>query len=67
MGGLALRLALLAGMALVAPAYAQDATWHTAPVSTNFNAGLNWDTGVRPTDTAFFGTSTITSLRSRTM
>ncbi|WP_129156647.1 hypothetical protein [Bosea sp. Tri-44] len=64
---MALRLALLAGMALVAPAYAQDATWHTAPVSTNFNAGLNWDTGVRPTDTAFFGTSTITSLRSRTM
>ncbi|WP_199777466.1 autotransporter domain-containing protein, partial [Bosea sp. FBZP-16] len=61
-GGLALRLALLAGTALVAPAHAQNATWHTAPVSTNFNAGLNWDTGVRPTGTAFFGTSTITNL-----
>ncbi|HEV2509259.1 autotransporter domain-containing protein [Bosea sp. (in: a-proteobacteria)] len=61
-GGLALRLALLAGTALVAPAHAQNATWHTAPISTNFNAGLNWDTGFRPTGTAFFGTSTITNL-----
>jgi len=61
-GGLALRLALLAGTALVAPAHAQNATWHTAPVSTNFSTGLNWDTGFRPTGTAFFGTSTITNL-----
>ena len=61
-GGFALRLALLAGTALVAPAHAQDATWHTAPVSTNFSTGLNWDTGFRPTGTAFFGTSTITNL-----
>src|SRR5262245_65539628 len=50
--------ALLAAM----PAHAQDATWSTAPVNSDFNTAANWTPATVPTGTAFFGTSTITGL-----
>jgi subtilase-type serine protease len=54
---------LLAGVCL-APlgAYAQDATWLINPASGNFNSASNWTPATVPTGTAFFGTSTQTSL-----
>jgi len=59
--------ALLAGVVLVwaAPALAgpvADATWSTTPGSGDFNTATNWTSGFVPNGTAFFGTSTITSL-----
>jgi autotransporter-associated beta strand protein len=59
--------ALLAGVVLiwaapVAAAPAADATWSTTPGSGDFNTATNWTSGFVPTGTAFFGTSTITSL-----
>lgn len=49
-------------MTATLPAAAQDATWLTNPGSGNFNAAVNWTpTGV-PVGTAFFGTSSTTSL-----
>src|SRR5262245_4480221 len=50
--------ALLAAM----PARAQDATWSTAPGSSDFNTAANWTPATVPTGTAFFGASTITGL-----
>ena len=63
-----LREALLASTALVASAllpdtiHAQDATWLNTPVLPFFNDFANWDTGVVPTGTAFFGQSSSTFL-----
>jgi autotransporter-associated beta strand protein len=51
-------VALLAAM----PARAQDATWSTAPGSSDFNTAANWTPATVPTGTAFFGASTITGL-----
>src|SRR5262245_55015636 len=50
--------ALLAAM----PARAQDATWSTAPVNSDFNTAANWTPATVPTGTAVFGASTITGL-----
>ena len=44
------------------PARAQDATWSTAPGSSDFNTAANWTPATVPTGTAFFGASTITGL-----
>jgi len=49
--------ALLPGAAL-----AQDATWLTNPGTGDFNTAANWNPAAVPTGTAFFGTSTTTSL-----
>src|SRR5262249_37585994 len=51
-------VALLAAM----PAHAQNATWSTAPGSSDFNTAANWNPATVPTGTAFFGASTITGL-----
>src|SRR5262245_43948754 len=50
--------ALLAAM----PAHGQDATWSTAPGSSDFNTAANWTPATVPTGTAFFGGSNVTSL-----
>src|SRR5262245_17722910 len=57
-------LATTAAAALLAamPARAQNATWSTAPGSSDFNTAANWTPATVPTGTAFFGTSTITGL-----
>src|SRR5215472_15763506 len=57
-------LTTTAAVALLAaiPAHAQDATWSTAPGSSDFNTAANWTPATVPTGTAFFGTSTTTSL-----
>ncbi|WP_247554278.1 autotransporter-associated beta strand repeat-containing protein [Bradyrhizobium sp. 138] len=44
------------------PARAQDATWLASPGSNSYITGANWDTGTRPTGTAYFGASNITDL-----
>jgi autotransporter-associated beta strand protein len=44
------------------PASAQDATWLANPGSGDFNNGANWNSGVVPTGTAFFGTSSVTAV-----
>jgi hypothetical protein len=59
-GGGAMRAHLLTTTAAVAllaalPARAQDATWSTAPGSSNFNTAANWTPATVPTGTAFFG------------
>ncbi|WP_426422136.1 autotransporter domain-containing protein [Bradyrhizobium genosp. A] len=59
--------ALLAGVVVIwaAPAGAApvaDATWSTTPGSGDFNTATNWNPNFVPNGTAFFGTSTITSL-----
>ena len=68
---LRLRRALLASTALastalavaaVQPAMAQDATWLPNPGSGDYSTNANWSTGLMPSGTAFFGTSSITSL-----
>jgi autotransporter-associated beta strand protein len=61
------RRALLAGVVLIwaVPAAAlpvADATWSTTPGSGDFNTAANWTPAFVPNGTAFFGTSTITSL-----
>jgi autotransporter-associated beta strand protein len=61
------RVAFAAMMALVAlgiaaPAWAQDATWLTVPGSGDFSTATNWTPNAVPTGTAFFGTSSTTSL-----
>jgi uncharacterized protein with beta-barrel porin domain len=61
------RRALLAGVVLiwaapVAAAPVADATWSTTPGSGDVNTATNWTSGFVPNGTAFFGTSTITSL-----
>jgi autotransporter-associated beta strand protein len=64
-GWLLARPALLACVALIAaalPAMAQDATWLANPGSNLYNAFANWMPATVPTGTAFFGTSTTTSL-----
>jgi autotransporter-associated beta strand protein len=66
-GGGAMRAHLLTTTAAVAllaalPARAQDATWSTAPGSSNFNTAANWTPATVPTGTAFFGASNITSI-----
>jgi autotransporter-associated beta strand protein len=57
-------LTTVAAVALLAalPARAQDATWSTAPGSSNFNTAANWTPATVPTGTAFFGASNITSI-----
>ena len=42
------------------PAHAQDATWSTAPGSSDFNTASNWTPATVPTGTAFFGASNTT-------
>src|SRR5262249_413968 len=61
-------LATTAAVALLAamPARAQDATWSTAPGSSDFNTAANWTPATVPTGTAFFGGSTVTSLTFNT-
>jgi autotransporter-associated beta strand protein len=66
-GGGAMRAHLLTTTAAVAllaalPARAQDATWSTAPGSSNFNTAANWTPATVPTGTAFFGASNATSI-----
>ena len=66
-GGGAMRAHLLTTTAAVAllaamPARAQDATWSTAPGSSNFNTAANWTPATVPTGTAFFGASNTTSI-----
>src|SRR6266436_8940635 len=66
-GGGAMRAHLLTTTAAVAllaalPARAQDATWSTAPGSSNFNTAANWTPATVPTGTAFFGASSTTSI-----
>ena len=56
---------LLAGV-LALPcgaARAQDATWLSNPADASLNNGSNWSTGTVPTGTAFFGTSSVTTLQ----
>lgn len=48
--------------AAVTPAAAQNATWNAVPGTGNFNTATNWTPAQVPTGTAFFDTSTITSL-----
>src|SRR5215831_13203451 len=57
-------LTTTAAVALLAalPARAQDATWSTAPGSSNFNTDANWTPATVPTGTAFFGASNTTAL-----
>src|SRR5579864_648976 len=65
MAALALMFGSLIAAAMVAassPAAAQDATWLASPSSGDFNTGANWSTATVPTGTAFFGTSSTTSL-----
>ncbi len=64
-----LRAALLTSSALalawMLPAtasHAQDATWLANPGSGDFDTGANWTPAAVPTGTAFFGTSSTTSL-----
>jgi autotransporter-associated beta strand protein len=64
-----LRAALLTSTALAlawmlpaTPSHAQDATWLANPGSGDFNTGANWTPATVPTGTAFFGTSSTTSL-----
>lgn len=64
-----LRAALLTSSALAlawmlpaTPSHAQDATWLANPGSGDFNTGANWTPATVPTGTAFFGTSSTTSL-----
>ena len=45
----------------VVSAQAQDATWKTAPGSSDFNTAANWTPATVPAGTAFFGSSTITT------
>ena len=54
----------LVGLATLLPgaARAQDATWLAAPGTGDFNTAANWNPAAVPTGTAFFGTSTTTSL-----
>jgi autotransporter-associated beta strand protein len=61
-------LATTAAVALLATtsAHAQDATWSTAPGSSDFNTAANWTPATVPTGTAFFGASTITGLTFNT-
>src|SRR5262245_9675572 len=66
-GGGAMRAHLLTTTAAVAllaafPARAQDATWSTAPGSSNFNTAANWTPATVPTGIAFFGASSTTSI-----
>jgi hypothetical protein len=66
-GGGEMRTHLLTTVAAVAllaalPARAQDATWSTAPGSSNFNTAANWTPATVPTGTAFFGASNMTSI-----
>jgi autotransporter-associated beta strand protein len=61
------RVAFAAVMALVAfgiakSARAQDATWLATPGSGDFSTATNWTPNAVPTGTAFFGTSSTTSL-----
>jgi autotransporter-associated beta strand protein len=44
------------------PARAQNATWSTAPGSSDFNTAANWTPATVPTGTAFFGASNTTAL-----
>ena len=69
--GWRLRRALLAstalasatlGVAAVQPAMAQDATWLASPATGDYSTNANWSTGLVPSGTAFFDTSSITSL-----
>ena len=58
-------VASLACAALVAaalPAAAQDATWLSTPGTGDFDTPANWNPATVPTGTAFFGTSSITTL-----
>ncbi|MCP3368374.1 autotransporter domain-containing protein [Bradyrhizobium cajani] len=64
-----LRAALMTSSALAlawtlpaTPSQAQDATWLASPSSNSYTTGANWDTGTRPTGTAYFGASNITDL-----
>ncbi|WP_051380340.1 autotransporter domain-containing protein [Bradyrhizobium sp. WSM1743] len=64
-----LRAALLTSSALAlawmlpaVPARAQDATWLASPGSNDYGTGANWDTGTKPTGTAYFSASNITDL-----
>ncbi|WP_145831524.1 autotransporter-associated beta strand repeat-containing protein [Bradyrhizobium huanghuaihaiense] len=64
-----LRAALMTSTALAlawtlpaTPARAQDATWLASPGSNIYNTGTNWSTGSVPTGTAYFGTSSQTTL-----
>ncbi|WP_245284078.1 autotransporter outer membrane beta-barrel domain-containing protein [Bradyrhizobium sp. Cp5.3] len=52
----------LAWMLPATPSHAQDATWLANPGSGDFNTGANWTPATVPTGTAFFGTSSTTSL-----
>ena len=55
--------ALLAGMSLGAgDAQAQNATWLSAPATSDWNTGTNWSTNTVPTNTASFGTSSTTTV-----
>ena len=49
-------------VAAVQPAMAQDATWLPNPGSGDYSTNANWSTGLVPSGTAFFGTSSFTSL-----
>lgn len=61
------RSALLAiGLLSTTPAFAQDATWLANPGSADFNTASNWNPATVPTGTAFFNTSSTTSLTSAT-
>jgi autotransporter-associated beta strand protein len=64
--GIRLRAVLLASAALCAvaagSARAQDATWLSTPGSADFNTAANWSPAAVPTGTAFFNTSSVTSL-----
>jgi len=57
-----LTTAAAAALLAAIPAHAQDATWSTAPGSSDFNTAANWTPPTVPTGTAFFGASNITSL-----
>lgn len=63
MGWLGIGLPAGAAAVLIAlTAYAQDATWGTAPATADFNTATNWTPATVPAGTASFGASTKTTL-----
>jgi autotransporter-associated beta strand protein len=54
---------VLVGTALCAgAARSQDATWSANPGTSDFNTAANWTPATVPTDTGFFGASSVTNL-----
>ncbi len=55
-------LSAIVFLAALATAHAQDATWGTSPVSSDWNTNTNWIPATVPSGTATFGSSSTTSI-----